>query len=451
MPTASQEMAGYIASLQFGDIPAEVVSRTADLVLDHLGVCIFGSTTPWAQMVTDQVISEGGKEQSTMFLSGHKTIPRSAALANGVMSHAFELDDTLTPFHPGGVVIPAALAVGEDLHCTGRDFVAAVVAGYEVIGRIGSAIHDAKVIRHGHHATGILGSFGAAAAAGKLLKLDEKKLVSALGLAANQHTGLMEFFKEGTMEKRFFSGKGAHDGVLSAVLAARGFTAASTLLDGEYGFCRVFDREADLSLLTRDLGKTFKLMETTIKPYPCCRTIHAQIDAAIKIAEAQDLSPEDISEVVVGGNAAQACDQHAYYDVPDVMAAQYGIPYCIARALISRNVWVDDFTPAAMTDPETLKFMRCIKVVPDEEVERRRGMAKVSIKSREGETFTETVLVPRGSPGDPSFRKDLHEKFARLSLGVLPEERVNTIRRLVAGLAGLGDIGELAAAVLARP
>lgn len=314
--------------------------------------------------------------------------------------------------------------------------------------RVGLAIHDSKVMGMGHHGTGIIGSFGAVVASGKLLKLDEKKMISALGLAAQQHTGLMEFFREGTMEKRFFAGKASHDGVLSAMLAARGFIAASSSLDGEYGFCRAFDKKANLAKLTQNLGKTFKLMETGIKPYPCCRTIHGYIDAAIKLAETHNISFQDIDEVLIW-EGKPISDRHYYYQVPDIMAAQYCVPYCIARALMQRRVWVDDFTPHALKDSKTLELMQHLKGKYDRDIARTKGMNKLTVKLTSGEEFTETVYRDRmkGSAKDPAFKQVLADKFQMLTLKVLPQNRVDNIMRVVQGVAELEDVAELANAV----
>ncbi|MBI4331891.1 MAG: MmgE/PrpD family protein [Chloroflexi bacterium] len=451
-PTASQQLAEFVTTARFEDLPEEVVGRAKELIIDHLGVSIYGSTTPWARMMVNLVANERAIGGSSIYLSKVKTVPRNAALVNGTTAHGFELDDVLHPVHSGAVVIPAALAIGEQERASGKELIAAIVLGYEVMARIASAVHDSKFHALGRHGTGVLGAFGAATAAGRLLNLDCRTLVSAIGLAANQHTGLMEFFREGTMEKRFFAGKASHDGVLAATMAASGFSAATTSLDGEYGFCRVFDREANLTTIAENLGETFRLMETEIKPYPCCRVIHALVDAALRIAETYDLPPQDIREVLIHGSKGHASSRHAYYEIPDVMAAQFSIPYCVARALVYHKLWVDDFTPGAIKDPQTLALMPVIKVIPDAEMERNREMAtwsfrSLSVKLADGKVIEETGREARGSPGSTLFTDDLYRKFGKLGLMVLPGEKVDNIMGLVHSLPQMGDVAELANAM----
>ncbi|MFC1929426.1 MmgE/PrpD family protein [Chloroflexota bacterium] len=448
MYEASQELARFVLTTKFQDLHDDVVNKTIDLILDHLGVSIFGSTTPWAQIVTRFVMSQGGKGASSIYASGCKSTPINAALANGTMAHSFELDDTLSAYHPGAVVIPAALAVAEREHSCGKDLITAIVLGYEVMARVNSAIHDTEIFRRGHHATGVTGSFGAAAASGKLLNLDEMKLVSALGLAANQHTGIMEFFREDTMEKRLFTGKACHDGVLSAMLAAEGFTAASSSLDGEYGFCSAFANKPDHAELTKNLGKTFKIMETEIKPYPCCRLIHSPIDAAIQLVEKYNISPQEISEVVLWGNKNSLSNQHCFYEVPGIMAAQYNIPYCIAIALIHRKVWIDNFTAEAFKESQTLELMRRVKVKYDKEIDRAGRMAKLTVKLANGRSFSETVYHSKGTTEHPFTKEELSEKFKMMTLMVLPQKQVDNIIRLTQTITDLRDITELANALM---
>ncbi|MBI2869031.1 MAG: MmgE/PrpD family protein [Chloroflexi bacterium] len=440
MQEASRELAGFLVSTGFQDLPDAVVSKTVELVIDHFGVALFGATTPWAQKVTRLLASQGGKAECSVYAAGFKTTPQNAALANGTMGHAFELEDTLSTFHPGAVVIPAALAVAERERSSGKDLITAVVLGYEVMARVAAAVHDTAITRRGHHPTGVTGSLGAAAAAGKLLKLGGAELVPALGLASNMTTGTMQFAQEGAMEKRLFAGKASHDGVLSALLAAEGYTAAASSIDGEYGFCRAFDSQPDLPALTGDLGISFRITMTELKPYACCRLIHSPIDAAISLARGHDIKPEDISEVVLYGNQNAVSSQHCFYDVTGVQAAQYSIPYCLAAALVHRRIDTGSFSEAAFREPATLALMRRVRVEYDSEIDPAGQMAKLAVRLRNGESFAETVYKARGTPERPFSEVELTEKFYSLATATLPRPKADALLRLTRTLAEQEDI-----------
>ena len=282
MATISEVIAKFVTGLSFDKLPSSVVSRSKDLILDHLGVSAFGATTPWGRAVAETIRPLAGIPESSIYFTSDKVPAVNAAFVNGTFAHGFELDDHYKGAHSGCVVIPAALAVGERQQIDGRTLITAVVCGYEILARLARAMPH--ISDRGHHTTGTLGPFGSAVAAGKILGLDRDRLVAALGIAGNFPTGVCEFYK-GTMEKRVFAGRAAQSGVLACLLADAGITGAKTIFEGEVGFCHAFSDRPDLKQLTDGLGEKFHTEGVYLKRYPCAGTNHPYIDAALSLHE----------------------------------------------------------------------------------------------------------------------------------------------------------------------
>jgi len=241
---ATRQLAHYAVTLRYGDIPPEVIARAKDCLLDIITVALYGSTKPWSQKVVQFVKGQGLSGFSTVLGESRRVPAHLAALANGTMAHAFELDNVRQPgagVHPGATAFVPALAVGEVRKVTGKALLTAFVAACEVMGRIGVAAGN-SLEKRGFHAPGSTGTFGAAVAAGRLLGLDENKMVHALGIAGSYSGGLMEFSRcqEGAMIKRLHLGKAAEGGVTAASLARRGFAGPDSVLEGSWDFAGPF-------------------------------------------------------------------------------------------------------------------------------------------------------------------------------------------------------------------
>src|SRR5579862_1283507 len=280
MAEETVQLAEYAAALRYEDLPAAVVAAAKDCIIDTVAACICGSALPWSRIVIDYVARTGPGGQSRILGQGDAVQAGAAALANGALAHAFELDALTRPgagAHPGGTVVPPALAVAQQEGRSGRDLVAAFVAGNEVMIRIGRATHHTNEAR-GFHAPGTTGPFGAAVACGHLLGLDAGKMANALGIAGSLAGGLMEFsMGDGGMVKRLHLGRASEAGVLAASLAQGGFTGPRTVIEGRYGFLNVFCSEYDASQLTRGLGSDWVTLSTVLKRYPVHATAHAAV------------------------------------------------------------------------------------------------------------------------------------------------------------------------------
>src|SRR5713101_292125 len=268
-------LARYAAALRYDDLPEEVVQQAKECIIDTVAAAICGSTLPWSRIVIDYAERTGPGGRSHILGRGSAVQAPAAALANGALAHAFELDSLTRPgagAHPGATVLPPALAVAQQSGAAkgigGRDLIAAFVAGNEVMIRVGRATGHTNEAR-GFHAPGTTGPFGAAVACGHLLGLDAGRMANALGIAGSLAGGLLEFAKgDGGMVKRLHLGRASEAGVMAASLAAAGFTGQRTVIEGEFGFLRVFCTEFDVAELTRNLGHEYLTLSTVLKRYP---------------------------------------------------------------------------------------------------------------------------------------------------------------------------------------
>jgi aconitate decarboxylase len=444
MTTISEAFAEFVTDLRFDDLPASVVSRSKELVLDHLGVAAFGATTPWGRAVAETMRPLAGIAESSIYFTSDKVPALNAAFVNGTFAHGFELDDHYRGAHSGCVVIPAALAVGERQQIDGRTLITAIVCGYEILARLARAMPH--ISDRGHHTTGTLGPFGSAVAAAKILGLDEECLVAALGIAGNFPTGVCEFYK-GTMEKRVFAGRAAESGLLACLLARAGISGARTIFEGEVGFCHAFSDRPDLKKLTDGLGKKFHTEGVYPKRYPCAGTNHPYIDAALSLYEKRkdDFRREDkIDQITIeGGKKYRGKEilnrRRVATDVQDVMGAQYSIPYAVAVTLFRGRPGVQEFTRETIREPNLQRLLRKCKVVRRE---RFSGMGRLTVKFTDGSAVAQEVIdtnLPIGKINQDA----VIEKFLTLSAYLLEPERAQKVVEIVAALDKLSDVNEL--------
>src|SRR5438067_3809841 len=265
-------LAEYAAGLRYQDLPGEVVAAAKDAIIDTVAACICGAALPWSRIVIDYAERTGPGGTSRILGRGSAVQAPAAALANGALAHAFELDSLTRPgagAHPGATVLPPALAIAQQQGgISGRSLIAAFVAGNEIMIRIGRATGHTNEAR-GFHAPGTTGPFGAAVACAHLLGVDATKMTNAIGIAGSLAGGLLEFAKgDGGMVKRLHLGRASEAGVLAASLAASSFTGPRTVLEGQFGFLRVFCTEFEETELTNRLGRDFVTASTVLKRYP---------------------------------------------------------------------------------------------------------------------------------------------------------------------------------------
>jgi len=446
---ATQKLARYALELNYKSIPEAALERAKACILDTLAVSLYGSTKPWSRTVVDFVRDSANHGGSSVFGTKWKTAPAQAALANGTMAHAFELDNVRQPgagVHPGATAFLPGFAVAEDRRADGKSLLVAFVAGCEVMSRIGVAAGN-SLERKGFHAPGLTGTFGAAVAAGRLIGLTEKQMVNALGIAGSYSGGLIEFSRcqEGAMIKRLHLGKAAQGGVTAALLAAKGFAGPETILEGEFGFCRTFSDSPELPYLTHRLGRSFETMNICIKRFPCHINAHAPIEALEKLRGESDFDPAEVREIVVGG-IEKLVTHHAIYEPKDVMMAQYSVPFCVALSLFLDPADPESFNDDTLKDKRIKAMTRKVKLKVDHEIERNGWdrAARVTLDLGKKPRRSALVLHFKGTPRNPMSAAEIEAKAQKLTRAILPERQLERVAEAVYGLEKIDDVSSLA-------
>src|ERR1700758_2098333 len=306
MAKETAELADYAASCRYEDIPPDVVERAKQCITDTVAAVIFGYDLPWSRMVVAFAAKNGAGGNSRILGPGAPRVHApAAALANGALAHAFEMDNLTWPstgVHPGATLLTSGLAVAQERGIGGRALITAVVAGAEVMIRIGRATKHSNESR-GFHAPGTTGPFGAAIACGRLMEFDCEHMRNALGIAGSLACGLLEFARSGTgaMVKRLHLGRAAEGGVLAASLAADGFTGPKSAIEGQAGFLKVLCNEYDESELTRGLGRDYATMSILLKRFPAHITAHTPVQAIEELKDAHDFGGADVASISIAG------------------------------------------------------------------------------------------------------------------------------------------------------
>ena len=448
----TEKLAQFTHRLKYEDLPQRVIEKAKEFVLDQLSVEIACSTLPWNKLIYDYVEGISGTGHSTVVNFGLKTNAELAALANATFGHGFEIDDWHLEAlaHPGCVTVPAALAVGEELGSTGKDLLCAVGIGCEVIVRIGLAMGKSMLMERGIHETCVEGTFGAAAAAGKLLNLNESELVNALGIAGSHSSGTIEYTQTGGNVKRLHAGLGAMGGIRSAMLSRLGYTGPPTILEGKKGIVQAFANTYDLNRIEDRLGESYQMLDTAIKPYCCCGLIHSQIDAVSQIVKQYQLKLGDIDEVVIGGNAMALSHCGSIGSTPsDITAAQFSTHFSLGLTVAKASNDFKAYADAMQSnfqDPDVLEISRRVKVQLDEECDKvfpQKNVCKTTIKTKDGRSFSATVEHGKGTPGNPVTRQELEEKSMSLMTAVFPEKKATEIKEMVLNLEAVDDVRKL--------
>ncbi len=432
-PTAhpTLDVARWVATLHHEDIPerSRVVARCA--ILDTLGCGVYGYRTPWAGMLLQWARAGGNKAEATVWGDAGPTLRAAdAALVNGTSSHAFELDDYHNAkLHPGAVVVPAALAMAEKTGADGKRLVTAIVAGYEVMIRTSLALEPSAARLRGWHLTGVCGPQGAAAACAVLLGLDAEHTAWALGLAGTQGAGLWAFNADGTMSKRLHAGKAAHSGVLAAELAALGYTGPTQIYEfNDGGMLKAYSDASDPAPLTRDLGRVYHLDTTAIKPYSCCGSTHAYIDAALALRRKLG-APWDAARPVRVGTSKVVDVQCGFdYRPSSALNAQMSLRYTIAAALVHGQVLPPQFSDEAIKDPRVVDVAHRMALVADPKLDQLYPVHFAGWVSAQnaGDWQRVDILDPSGSPAAPIDGAGITEKFR----GINPQLPTDAVARI---------------------
>jgi 2-methylcitrate dehydratase PrpD len=376
-----------------------------------------------------------------------------AALANGTAVQGFELDDVHRAgvLHVGAVVLPALIAVAERAKgMSGREFLTAAVAGYEIGPRVGLCMGPAH-IASGWHSGATLGVFSAAAGAARGLKLDAEKTVHALGIAGTQAGGLMAA-QFGAMVTRMHAGRSSQSGLYGALFAGAGFTGIVNVLESEYGgFCTAMSQskdQFDLKELTAGLGSTWQTMGVALKFYSCVGSNHTTLDAIREMQEERPFGAKDVKKVVVHGSKVTMEHVGWKYVPQGLTSSQLNLPYCVATWLLEGDCFVDQFTEDKVADPARMALADKVEVHEDKAITAKgakfRHMVHAEVHLNDGTVMKRTVEAGRGSEKKFASHSDIVEKFEKLAAKALPRDKVARLRDAMLGLEKLEDAAELA-------
>jgi len=434
-PAINRRLAEFVHNLVYDDLPDEVVEKVKTLFLHGIGVGLAGYETETAQVAID-IAKKEGQGDVTIIIDGSRVTATAAAFANATILHSRAQGDYYHGgmLHPGVVIIPAALAIGEAAGSSGKGLIVALAAGYEVAARVSTDFCQLSVAR-GFRSTPLYGGLGAAAAAGKLLDSSEEQLVFSLGWAANLASGLLQLAMAKTLGFPLQDGLASRNGVFAAWLGQAGASAAEDMLEGErglyYACCGSTD---DVERVVLGLGQEYKMLDTYLKPYPVRISSQAQVSAVLALVQEHDISPEDIEGVEVRMPPTRVQYPSINSLKPSLMSAQY----CVAVACVHRKVTLPLL--ADIQNRRVRGLMPKIRMVPDEGV--NHPGCKLAITLRDGRVLKKGMAVTHE---DYCYSFDEEQRLIEslISEMALPAERVKRMVELIANMESWKSVDEL--------
>ena len=446
----------FIGSATLRQMPANVVTEGKRCLIDNIGVLLAGSTAEGSRILREYAHKAAGAKEATVL--GREPVMVSAAhaaLANAGSAHALDYDDTqlsTTPdrtfgllTHPTTPALSAALAVAERTGASGAAFLEAYLTGVEVECKMAEAI-DPNHYERGFHSTGTLGVFGASAAAGKLMKLNQAQLGHMLAIAASLSAGIRVNF--GSMSKPLNAARASENGVFAAELASRGFTGGDNGLDGQWGFFQVLGDGADLDRLIGKLGQTWSIVTpgVSFKPYPCGSLSHPSMDAMMKVVKDHDLKPDQIKAVRLraGNNILEPL---RYGVAKNELEAKFSVPFLMSAVILTRRAGMREFTDEFVQSPAAQTMMQRVSAVHDVAIE-KQGFDKIRSIVEVDLVDGRKLVQPsddryRGGPENPFTRADLKAKFDDCAGLVLPAARLDAAFTAIESVDSMADIRQL--------
>ena len=437
--SVSSKLSEYILGASFEGLSTSVVRYTKLCIFDWIGVTLAGSTEEPGTILLDLIRELGGEKQATILGKGEKTNILHAALVNGCMSHTLDFDDTHlgSSTHPSVCLAPAVMAVGESLHASGRDIIAAFAIGFEIATRIGIVIGQSHY-EHGWHATATMGNFGAMAGSAKLLGLSRNEIINAFGLAGTQISGLREVF--GTMSKPFHAGKAAFNGALSALLAKKGFDSSPEIFEGHFGVGNVYANNVDFKKLTENLGTEYQILNVAFKPYASALATHPTIEAITDIKIRENIGANDVSEIRVElGKLPFSVVNNR--NPKRRLECKFSIQHCAALAFVKGSVVQNMFTKEMAVSPDLVKLREKVSVELDPEL--NMFETRLTLLTKDGKRIERLIRVPKGFPENPMSFEEMKDKFKGLVCPILSWEQAREIFHKIKKLEELSDIAEV--------
>ena len=432
-------LARYIVNARFADIPQNVRHEASRALLNALGCAIGSARHETVENALAAIKDFSGPPQAAVFGRSERLDALHAALINGISMHVLDYDDThARAVHPSAPLWPALLAYAEWRQISGADLILAFVLGVETECRIALSVFPEHYDR-GWHITGTAGIFGAAAAIGKLLGLNEQQMRWALGIAATQSSGLREMF--GSMCKSLHPGRAAQGGMTAALMASKNFTSANNAIEGERGWAHVTSTRFDPAVITGELGTRFELMSNMYKPYACGLVVHAAIDGCIQLRNKHALQPQDIARVDLTV-CPIVMELTAIKEPRTGLEGKFSIFHAAATAIVFGAAGEPQFGTAAVNDERVMTLRRKVTVAADAAL--KKIQARITVTLNDGRAFTQTVENALGTLARPMSDQDLEEKFRSLTDGVLASVEAGTLIDLCWSAETLADAAAVA-------
>ncbi len=451
-PSVARRFARFVTGLALEDLPPAVLTRTILLALDTIGSCLASSTMDFGRAVIRAGERLGGAPESSLIGAKAKVAAANAVLVNGTLAHGLDFDDTREDaiVHTGCVAVTTALAVGEAVSASGRAALEAMLAGVEVMCRVGLAA-PGKFHARNFHPTALSGSFAAAAAAGKLYGLTEDQLVHAFGICGSQASGIIEYLADGSWTKRLHPGWAAHAGVTAALLAQAGFTGPETVLEGKQGFYQAFAGgydEARMDQHLESLGKGWEVEQLAFKPYPCGSIAHPYMDCALRFRAQHAIRPDQIAKIhcrTAAGPVPRLWEPlAAKRRPPNGYAAKFSLPYLVAVMLVKGRAGLAEFTDEAVQDKAVLAVAAKVNYELDSSIDYpRQFVGHIRIRLTDGRVVEERQDHPRGGPDFPMTREELEAKFRGNATLLLSKEKTRQVISAVSGIAAARKLAPL--------
>lgn len=446
----TQQLSDFLHGLTYQDLPDQAVDCAKMCVEDLIGVALAGSVRPQGR-IWQRYFSQQPQRPEANVWDGRlgSASCESAAALNAAYAHVIDMDDVhnASITHMGAITIPAALAVGQKYHRSGREVITAITAGYEIGARVGEAINPGAY--HYWHTTGVVGGFSSAVAAGKLLGLTADQFLNAIGSAGTQAAGLWQFIQDGAMSKTLHTANATLCGIRAADLAALGFTAAQDILGGTQGFLGAMTTDNHPEVLTRDLGKgPLRIQGNSFKPYACCRHTHSADYCVELLKKEASLPPDRIVRITdytyqVAKNVVDAAAPATPYGF------KFSVQYCIAAMLVYGRLTEDVFSEEKTSDPTVRRLMDKVSVVVDPALEglyqadHNQWPHRLEVELDDGTVITRQVEYPFGDFNNPFTWEDAHSKFFSLTQGILPDGSAEALTRRISALEEMEDVNDL--------
>ncbi|MDX2159288.1 MAG: MmgE/PrpD family protein [Hyphomicrobiaceae bacterium] len=444
----SERLASFATATSADAIPAEVRARAMHHMLDAAGIAVAAARYDHSHRVLTAMLGLGG--EGTVPVIGFPALlsPRDAATVNGYLCHGLDYDDTHIAgiIHPTASVFPAALSAAAMVGASGAEMITAYIVGVEAAARI-AAVAKSGFHQVGFHPTGIVGVFGSALAAGRLMGLNARQLAHAQGIAISMASGSLEFVEDGAWNKRLHPGWAAQAGITAAALAREGFVGATRPYEGRFGlfssFMGAYATSAEHGLATAGLGRTWELMQTAIKPFPACHFTHGCIDAALELRR-QGIAPKRVTRIdvkVPAGTHKVICLPEANKLKPaNSYDAQFSVQWLTAAALVRGRLGLAELEPSEITDPEIVALTQKVHFAdyPDSPFPKAYS-GEVIVTLSDGRKVSHREHVNRGAADRPLTNDDIIGKF-RANVATAADERVaDRIQRAVLGLEAAPD------------